>query len=234
MQASEAGSAGARRERAVLQREGEPSRLRPAPTGQRNVAEGDQGGSPKGAKLGANRAQRNPWLSYGKDNLAPERRRSCSQLGAGVARRTSRPLQRPFPRSGLLGQPFTAGRAWLVNGLSEPVSTGFLLNQEGALMSKSTETMEKIVALCRRRGFIFGSSEIYGGIGGFWDYGPLGCELKRNIKDAWWHAMVYNPPPHPRGLEYEMVGVDCSIIMNRHVGVASRHARHTTKTTRRI
>src|SRR5947209_2705974 len=46
--------------------------------------------------------------------------------------------------------------------------------------------MEKLVALCRRRGFIFQSSEVYGGINGFWDYGPLGVELKRNIKDAWW------------------------------------------------
>ena len=62
-------------------------------------------------------------------------------------------------------------------------------------MGKQAGTMDKIVALCRRRGFIFGSSEIYGGIGGFWDYGPLGTELKRNIKDAWWNDMVHNPPP---------------------------------------
>src|SRR3990172_8089399 len=75
-------------------------------------------------------------------------------------------------------------------------------------MSQTADVMEKIVALCRRRGFIFGSSEIYGGIGGFWDYGPLGCELKRNIKDAWW---------------YQMVGVDCSIIMNPKVWEASGH-----------
>ena len=52
-------------------------------------------------------------------------------------------------------------------------------------MSETTEvTMDKIVSLCRRRGFVFPSSEIYGGIGGFWDYGPLGCELKRNVRDA--------------------------------------------------
>ena len=61
--------------------------------------------------------------------------------------------------------------------------------------------MEKLVALCRRRGFIFQSSEIYGGINGFWDYGPLGVELKRNIKDAWWQDMVRNPPPGPDGQE---------------------------------
>ena len=54
--------------------------------------------------------------------------------------------------------------------------------------------MEKLVALCRRRGFIFQSSEIYGGINGFWDYGPLGVELKRNIKETWWHDMVHKPP----------------------------------------
>jgi len=90
-------------------------------------------------------------------------------------------------------------------------------------MSTQTDAMEKIVALCRRRGFIFGSSEIYGGIGGFWDYGPLGTELKRNIKDAWWLDMVHNPPPGPNGTEYQMVGVDCSIIMNPKVWEASGH-----------
>ena len=50
--------------------------------------------------------------------------------------------------------------------------------------------MEKLVSLCKRRGFMFQSSEIYGGIQGFWDYGPLGVELKRNVKAAWWHDMV--------------------------------------------
>jgi len=90
-------------------------------------------------------------------------------------------------------------------------------------MTTNTDTMEKIVALCRRRGFIFGSSEIYGGIGGLWDYGPLGCELKKNIKDAWWYDMVRNPPLGPGGVEYQMVGVDCSIIMNPKVWEASGH-----------
>jgi glycyl-tRNA synthetase len=84
--------------------------------------------------------------------------------------------------------------------------------------------MEKLVALCRRRGFIFQSSEIYGGINGFWDYGPLGVELKKNIKDAWWQDMVRNPPLGPDGQEIEMVGVDCSIIMNPKVWEASGHA----------
>jgi glycyl-tRNA synthetase len=83
--------------------------------------------------------------------------------------------------------------------------------------------MEKLVALCRRRGFIFQSSEIYGGINGFWDYGPLGVELKKNVKDAWWHDMVRNPAPGPDGQEISMVGVDCSIIMNPKVWEASGH-----------
>src|SRR5260370_36767277 len=83
--------------------------------------------------------------------------------------------------------------------------------------------MEKLVALCRKRGFIFQSSEIYGGINGFWDYGPLGVELKKNIKDVWWQDMVRNPPPGPDGQEIQMVGVDCSIIMNPKVWVASGH-----------
>ncbi len=83
--------------------------------------------------------------------------------------------------------------------------------------------MQKLVSVCRKRGFIFGSSEIYGGINGFWDYGPLGVELKNNIKAAWWHDMVRNPPLGPDGKEIQMVGVDCSIIMNPKVWEASGH-----------
>ncbi len=91
-------------------------------------------------------------------------------------------------------------------------------------MPADTAFMDKLTALCKRRGFIYQSSEIYGGIGGFWDYGPLGVELKRNIKNQWWHDMVTNPPPGPDGHEIEMVGVDCSIIMNPKVWEASGHA----------
>ena len=50
--------------------------------------------------------------------------------------------------------------------------------------------MDQLVALCKRRGFLFQSSEIYGGLNGFWDYGPLGVELKRNVREAWWRDMV--------------------------------------------
>src|ERR1700685_1252852 len=98
---------------------------------------------------------------------------------------------------------------------------------------KSNELMEKIVSLCKRRGFIFQSSEIYGGINGFWDYGPLGVELKKNIKDAWWNDMVRNPPPGPDGQEIEMVGVDCAIIMNPKVWEASGHVATFADPTRK-
>ena len=77
------------------------------------------------------------------------------------------------------------------------------------------DEMDKLVSLCKRRGFVFPSSEIYGGIGGFWDYGPLGVELKRNIKDAWWKDNIQ--------LRDDMVGLDCSIIMNPKVWEASGH-----------
>ena len=91
-------------------------------------------------------------------------------------------------------------------------------------MASDAAFMEKLVSLCRRRGFIFQSSEIYGGIGGFWDYGPLGVELKRNIKNAWWHDYVTCPPDGPDGKPVQMVGLDCSIIMNPKVWEASGHA----------
>src|SRR5689334_7239061 len=84
--------------------------------------------------------------------------------------------------------------------------------------------MAKFAKFCSDTGFIFQSSAIYGGINGFWDYGPLGVELKKNIKDAWWQDMVRNPPPGPDGQEIAMVGVDCAIIMNPKVWEASGHA----------
>ncbi|MFM7844604.1 MAG: glycine--tRNA ligase [Planctomycetota bacterium] len=87
--------------------------------------------------------------------------------------------------------------------------------------------MDKLVSLCKRRGFLFQSSEIYGGLNGFWDYGPLGVELKRNIKDAWWRDMVSGHddlsalPGAPEA--YEMVGLDCTIIMHPQVWRCSGH-----------
>ncbi len=83
--------------------------------------------------------------------------------------------------------------------------------------------MDDIVALCRRRGFIFQSSEIYGGINGFWDYGPLGTLLKRNLKNAWWEDMVERELTGPDGQPIDMVGVDTTIIMHPKVWEASGH-----------
>ncbi|MCI0703665.1 MAG: glycine--tRNA ligase [Planctomycetia bacterium] len=93
--------------------------------------------------------------------------------------------------------------------------------------------MAKFAKFCKDMGFIYQSSEIYGGINGFWDYGPLGVELKRNIKEAWWQDMVRNPPPGPDGQEIRMVGLDCSIIMNPKVWVASGHVGAFTDPTRK-
>ena len=87
--------------------------------------------------------------------------------------------------------------------------------------------MDKLVSLCKRRGFLFPSSEIYGGLNGFWDYGPLGVELKRNVKEAWWRDMIsghddlFIMPGAPSS--YEMVGIDCSIIMHPQVWKCSGH-----------
>ena len=79
-----------------------------------------------------------------------------------------------------------------------------------------TFDLETLASLCKRRGFIFQSSELYGGINGFWDYGPLGCELKRNVKDAWWQAVVR--------LREDVVGLEATIIMHPAIWKASGHA----------
>ncbi len=96
-------------------------------------------------------------------------------------------------------------------------------------MSKPVDQsrMDRIVSLAKRRGFIFQSSEIYGGLNGFWDYGPLGVSLKRNLKECWWQDMVaghdelmaLNGAPSA----YEMTGLDCTIIMHPQVWKCSGH-----------
>ena len=78
-------------------------------------------------------------------------------------------------------------------------------------MKNSEKTMEKIVALCKGRGFIFSGSEIYGGLANTWDYGPLGVELKNNVKKAWWKKFVQENPYN--------VGLDAAILMNPQVWV---------------
>jgi glycyl-tRNA synthetase len=80
--------------------------------------------------------------------------------------------------------------------------------------------MDKIVSLCKRRGFIFQSSEIYGGTGSCWDYGPLGVELKNNVKRVWWRDCVHN--------RSDVVGLDASILMHPKVWQASGHLDHFT------
>jgi glycyl-tRNA synthetase len=80
--------------------------------------------------------------------------------------------------------------------------------------------MDKLVSLCKRRGFVFQSSEVYGGLGSVWDYGPLGVELKKNIKDRWWHAMV-----HARD---DIEGLDAAILMHPKVWEASGHVEGFT------
>jgi len=82
-------------------------------------------------------------------------------------------------------------------------------------MEHTAKTMEQIVALCKGRGFIYPGSEIYGGLANAWDYGPLGAQLKKNIKEAWWKKFVQESPYN--------VGIDCAILMNSDVWKASGH-----------
>ncbi|MCL2568505.1 MAG: glycine--tRNA ligase [Oscillospiraceae bacterium] len=82
-------------------------------------------------------------------------------------------------------------------------------------MQNTSKTMDKIVALCKGRGFVYAGSEIYGGLANTWDYGPLGAELKNNVKRAWWKKFVQESPYN--------VGLDSAILMNREVWVASGH-----------
>lgn len=87
-----------------------------------------------------------------------------------------------------------------------------------------TSLMNRIVSLSKRRGFIFQASEIYGGLNGFWDFGPLGVQLKNNLRDRWWHDMVECPPMGPDGKPLSIVGLDSSIIQHPETWRASGHA----------
>jgi glycyl-tRNA synthetase len=93
-------------------------------------------------------------------------------------------------------------------------------------MATATKPMEKIMALCKRRGFIYQASDLYGGINGFWDYGPLGAQLKKNLRDLWWQDVVMNPcggATGPGGQAVHIVGLDTCIIQHPRVWVASGH-----------
>ena len=75
--------------------------------------------------------------------------------------------------------------------------------------NSKSDLMEKIISLCKRRGFVFPGSEIYGGLANSWDYGPLGAELKRNVKNLWWESVIQE--------RMDMVGLDCAILMHPQV-----------------
>ena len=83
------------------------------------------------------------------------------------------------------------------------------------MAEKRAVTMDKLVSLCKTRGFIFPGSEIYGGLANTWDYGPLGVELKNNVKKAWWQKFVQENPYN--------TGLDCAILMNPRTWKASGH-----------
>ncbi|HYO94227.1 MAG TPA: glycine--tRNA ligase [Polyangiaceae bacterium] len=90
----------------------------------------------------------------------------------------------------------------------------------------TTKSMDKIMALAKRRGFIYQASEIYGGLNGFWDYGPLGAQLKKNLREAWWQDVVLNPcggAPGPNGDPVRVVPLDSCIIQHPKVWEASGH-----------
>src|SRR5215218_9849490 len=88
------------------------------------------------------------------------------------------------------------------------------------MASPASDTFDKLVSLCKRRGYIFQSSEIYGGTGSVWDYGPLGVELKRNVKEAWWKAMVH--------MRDDIEGLDAAILMHPRIWEASGHVESFT------
>src|SRR5499433_1186842 len=90
-----------------------------------------------------------------------------------------------------------------------------LFHRKVSVIKMAAPSLERIVSLCKRRGFIFADSEIYGGIASTWDYGPLGIELKNNVTRAWWHSVVYERD--------DMEGLDAAILMNRLVWRYSGH-----------
>ena len=84
-----------------------------------------------------------------------------------------------------------------------------------SIRESGSVTMEQIVSLCKRRGFVYPSADIYGGFANAWDYGPLGVEMRRNIRDQWWRTMVRERD--------DIVGIEAAIITNPKVWIASGH-----------
>lgn len=137
-------------------------------------------------------------------------------VGAGGSRLWTGDVSIRCDANGLVEPRPTRGAAiWAVL----PIDTGERNSEAAGLYvmaePKENVLMEKIVSLCKRRGFVFQSSEIYGGINGFWDYGPLGAELKRNVKDLWWQAMTRH--------REDVVGLEATIIMAPQIWRASGH-----------
>src|SRR2546422_4328926 len=93
-------------------------------------------------------------------------------------------------------------------------------------MSPTDNVMDKLVSLAKRRGFVFQSSEIYGGLGSVWDYGPLGVELKKNIKERWWRSMVHD--------REDIEGLDAAILMHPKVWEASGHVSGLDRKSTRL
>src|SRR5262245_11143903 len=97
---------------------------------------------------------------------------------------------------------------------------------ESSANTSAAKPMDAIMALCKRRGFVYQASEIYGGINGFWDYGPLGAQLKKNLREAWWQDMIMRPcfgRPGPGGETVRCVPRETRIIQHPKVWEASGH-----------
>ena len=126
-------------------------------------------------------------------------------------------------RTGRLGYPIPSKRSktWIAR-LNTTCGAG-LADQADMTKTMPQQSMDDIVALCKRRGFIYPASEIYGGLNGFWDFGPLGTALKNNLRDDWWRNLVDCPPIGPDGHPIQIVGLDTAIIQNPQVWVSSGH-----------
>src|SRR3989449_7288004 len=112
---------------------------------------------------------------------------------------------------------------WPNRSRVRPCVCNFRLVMPAATADK---TMEKLVSLAKRRGFVFQSSEIYGGLGSVWDYGPLGVELKKNIKERWWRSMVHE--------RHDIEGLDAAILMHPKVWEASGHVAGLDRKSTRL
>jgi len=137
--------------------------------------------------------------------------RRCCRMEAVLRRWTCSRSSREGIRT---SAPCSGAADWTKPGIDPGPAGRVCLDGYGRTRPKEV-SMETLVALCKRRGFIFQSSEIYGGINGFFDYGPLGAELKKNIRDCWWDDMVRRRD--------DVVGIETSIIMHPKVWEASGH-----------